>query len=70
MCFFVHLVFVIFIFLYFYFQYNRTTLMLWLGTDYEASMSQAEKALGWWRTGLKDMWNIHGKIILALPLYL
>ncbi len=33
---------------------------LWLGRDYNESMSQAEKALGWWRTGLNDLWNIHG----------
>jgi len=39
-----------------------TTLMLWLGGDFNDSMSQAEKALGWWRTGLNDMWNINGII--------
>ena len=37
---------------------NWATLSLWRGGDVEEALAVANQTLGWWRSGLNDMWNI------------
>ena len=37
---------------------NWATLSLWRGGDVDEAFAMANQTLGWWRSGLKDMWNV------------
>ena len=37
---------------------NWATLSLWRGGDVGEALAMANQTLGWWRSGLNDMWNV------------
>ena len=39
-------------------NFNVATLMLWRGEDPAEALSVAEVVLRWWRSSLKDLWNV------------